>query len=226
MGILKRRTRKQEENGMQQEQIKKSGITFGLVAANIFVYLVFLALTRLSSKEYIDYIYMGGQCPDKVQQGEYWRLLTSVFMHMDFEHIFNNMFLLICAGPILEQAMGHIRYLVLYLLAGIGSSLFSVYHMISAGEGGVSVGASGAIFGVIAALLWVVIYHKGHYATLSGKGLVFLLAITFYSGLKSPGTDNWGHAGGLITGFLLAVLLYRKKRKPVDFDTENLYTRE
>ena len=145
-------------------------------------------------------------------------------MHFGFEHILNNMLVLICAGPILEKAMGHIKYLCLYLIAGVGGSTLSYVQMIARGKHEVSAGASGAIFGIIGALLWIVMIHKGRYESLTGKGLLFMIVISLYYGITSVDVDNWAHIGGLAMGFVLAIILYRKPRKAVDLSGENPYT--
>lgn len=106
----------------------------------------------------------------------------------------------------------------------------SYLQMLHSGDYAVAAGASGAIFGIIGALLWIVILHKGRYETLTGKGLLFMIVISLYYGISSGGVDNWGHIGGLIMGFLMGILLYRKKinsgekTKYVDFEGENPYT--
>ena len=145
-------------------------------------------------------------------------------MHFGFEHLLNNMLILLCAGPILEKALGYIKYTILYLLAGVGGSTLSYLQMLKSGDYAVSAGASGAIFGIIGALLWIVICHKGRYETLTGKGLLFMIVISLYYGVSTGGIDNWGHIGGLLMGFLMGILLYRKKGKAVDFNRENSYT--
>lgn len=211
---------------MQQEQRRKAYITIGLVIINVMVFLVLKLWSWVGNLDYNVIMDMGGVNSQYVQQGQYWRLLTAVFMHFDSEHILNNMLILACAGFILEDALGHIKYLVLYLLAGVGGSTLSYLQMLHSGEYAVAAGASGAIFGIIGALLWIVIRHKGRYETLTGGGLVFMIVISLYYGIKTGGVDNWGHVGGLAMGFILGIILYRKARKAVDFDSENLYTSE
>ena len=183
-------------------------VTVGFVAVNVLVYVILEILGR-----------MGAVWPPYVKQGEYWRLFTATFMHFGFEHILNNMLVLICAGPILEKAMGHIKYLCLYLIAGVGGSTLSYVQMTARGKYDVSAGASGAIFGIIGALLWIVMIHKGRYESLTGKGLLCM-----YYGITSVDVDNWAHVGGLAMGFVLAIFLYRKPRKAVDLSGENPYT--
>ena len=207
---------------MQEKSGKKPIITIALVIINVIVYLI---LEQLGSTEDTEFMLKKGAVyPPEILRGEYWRLFTAMFMHFGFEHILNNMFVFICAGPILAQGLGHVKYLILYLMAGMGGSTLSCLHMLQSGEYAVSAGASGAIFGIIGALLWIVIRHKGKYETLTGKGLVFMILITLYYGVSSKGVDNWGHIGGLLMGFVMAVILYRKPRKAVDLSEENPYT--
>lgn len=207
---------------MQQKQIKKSGVTIAFVVANILVFAVMELIGNTEDTNFM--VAAGAVWPPDVEQGQYWRLLTATFMHFGFEHILNNMLILACAGPILEDALGHLKYLVLYLLAGVGGSALSYLQMLHSGNYAVAAGASGAIFGIIGALLWIVIRHKGRYETLTGKGLLFMIVISLYYGISSGDVDNWGHIGGLIMGFLIGIILYRKPRKTVDFTDENPYT--
>ena len=209
---------------MERTREKKPVITVLLVAVNVIVYLILEMVGSTGDAEFM--MKMGAAWPPSILEGEYWRFLSSTFMHFSFEHILNNMLVLACAGAILEKALGHIKYLLLYLLAGVGGSVLSFFQMIYSGEYAVSAGASGAIFGIIGALLWIVIRHRGRYESLTGKGLVFMIVISLYYGISSGGVDNWGHIGGLLMGFILSMILYRKSRKTVAFDDESTYTYE
>jgi membrane associated rhomboid family serine protease len=140
-----------------------------------------------------------------VQNGEWWRLITSGFLHYGFLHIGLNMFSLYFAGSILEQVIGHWRFLLLYVVSGIAGSAGALYWSPNAA----TVGASGAIFGVLGALL--VLERRGHIGT-GGQvlGLIVLnLIITFaYSSSISVG----GHIGGLIAGILVMIGFLRFRR--------------
>lgn len=113
-------------------------VTVGFVAVNVLVYVILEILGNTENSEFM--VRMGAVWPPYVKQGEYWRLFTATFMHFGFEHILNNMLVLICAGPILEKAMGHIKYLCLYLIAGVGGSTLSYVQMIARGKYDVSAG--------------------------------------------------------------------------------------
>ena len=113
--------------------------------------------------------------------------------------------------PYLAAKDGGGLFLIIYLVSGIGGNLLSLYFGISAETYAVSAGASGAIFGLMGALLYVVIANRGRLGRLSGRGMLFMVILSLYFGFTSSGVDNWAHIGGLITGFVMAVILYRRK---------------
>ena len=149
-----------------------------------------------------------------VQEHEYYRLFTSMFLHFGMSHLLNNMVLLGALGWNLELETGKIKFLIIYLVSGLGGNLLSLYYdqSLPLGERAVSAGASGAIFGLMGALLYVVIANRGRLGRLSGRGMLFMIALSLYYGLTSTGVDNWAHIGGLVCGFILSVILYRPGR--------------
>lgn len=196
---------------MMKEYDKKPYITVSLAALNVLIFFVLeLMGDTVGDPEFM--IQMGAVWPEYVhERGEYWRFLTAAFLHFGFGHLLNNMVLLICSGPILERALGPLKFLLLYLCAGVGGNALSCMRRLIRGDYAVAAGASGAIFGIIGALLWVVIRNNGRYRTLNNKGLLFLIAVNLIYGFTTEGVDNGGHIGGLLTGFLLAMPLYTEK---------------
>lgn len=202
---------------------RKPIIVFLLIAINVLVFIVQEFMGDTTSSEFM--YYHGAIYPDLIHyDNEYWRLITATFMHFGFEHLLNNMLLLGCAGVILEDALGHIKFLILYLFAGIGGSTLSYLQMLKSGNFAVSAGASGAIFGIVGGLLWVAIRNKGRYGNISPSGMIVMIVLMLAYGVTTSGIDNWGHIGGLITGIILCVLLYRKAPEEVDFKEDNQYT--
>ena len=126
------------------------------------------------------------------------------------------MVLLGALGWNLEVEIGRIRFLIIYLVSGVGGNILSLYHDICTSDPAVSAGASGAIFGIMGALLYVVIANRGRLGRLSGRGMAVMVALSLYFGFTSSGVDNYAHIGGLICGFLLALLLYRGKRREME----------
>lgn len=174
---------------------------------------VFLILSLFGDTEDAVFMFQHGAMyePMVTQQHEFYRIFTSMFLHFGITHLLNNMVLLGALGWNLELEIGKMRFLVIYLVSGIGGNLLSLYFGISAETYAVSAGASGAIFGLMGALLYVVIANRGRLGRLSGRGMLFMVILSLYFGFTSSGVDNWAHIGGLITGFVMAVILYRRK---------------
>lgn len=187
--------------------------TVALIVINVAVFLI---LSAMGDTE--DAVFMmnhGGMYePLIVQEHEYYRLFTSMFLHFGMSHLLNNMVLLGALGWNLELETGKIKFLIIYLVSGLGGNLLSLYYdqSLPLGERAVSAGASGAIFGLMGALLYVVIANRGRLGRLSGRGMLFMVALSLYYGLTSTGVDNWAHIGGLVCGFILSVILYRPGR--------------
>ena len=194
-----------------KQEIKPFGVTCMFALINV---VVFLVLEIIGNTEDVTFMLDHGAIypVQIVQEHEYWRLLTATFMHFGFIHLLNNMVILITAGKILEHAMGHFKFAILYIFSGLGGSTLSFLQMWFSGDYAVAAGASGAIFGIIGALLWVVLRHKGRYETLTSRGLLVMIVLCLYYGVSTGGVDNWGHIGGLLGGFLLGILLYRRRR--------------
>ena len=179
--------------------------------------LCFLYLELQGSTENAGFMLAHGAmfAPLVVDHGQYYRLVTSVFMHFGVSHLLNNMLVLFVLGDNLERALGHVKYLILYLFSGIGANWISM--MIGNKDPMVvSAGASGAIFGVIGGLFYAVAVNKGRLEDLQTKQLAVMIVLSLYMGLTSSGVDNAAHVAGLILGILLGILLYRKPKKKMD----------
>ena len=188
---------------------KKAPCTIALIVLNaaVFIFLSFGGMTE-------DAYYMlqnGAMYVPLLKEGEYYRLFTSIFLHFGFSHLVNNMLMLGVMGWQLELVLGKVKFLLLYFAAGLCGNLLSAFAEIRTGEYAVSAGASGAIFGIIGALLYIALRNHGRIGTVSGQGILLMIALTLYYGFTSSGVDNFAHIGGLAAGFLLSVLLYRKK---------------
>ena len=188
-----------------QDLRKYSYCAVNLVLAAMQI-LVFILCTATGNKMYI-----AGRCGTDLvlAQGQYWRLLTSVFLHAGLSHLGSNLLVQILMGNAVERNLGHIRYLALYLLSGIGGNVISVLYDRAQGVNIYSVGASGAVFGVMGTLFVLII--RGRKKLRSGSSLLtraaFAVFYAVYSGFRNPYTDNAAHLGGLAFGVVLGVLL-------------------
>lgn len=197
--------------------MKKPVFTIFLVIINVSVFfgLSFIGMTEDASfmaehgAMYVPYV---------LERGEYYRIFTSMFLHFGFQHLMNNMVMLIAIGYTLENELGRVKFLILYLLSGVGGTFVSMYQDIHINEYAVAAGASGAIFGLIGATIYVALRNHGRVGSVSGRGLMFMAAVTLYYGYANGGVDNFAHIGGLVSGIMLAFLLYRKRKKEVGPD--------
>ena len=138
---------------------------------------------------------------------EYYRLVTSMLLHADIGHLVNNMILLYFGGEIVEKTIGSFRYLALFFISGICGNLLSAVYELTTGNFYYSFGASGAVFGLIGGLLYLVITKKGRAAQISIQRMLLMIIFSLYSGFRSVMVNNAAHLGGLISGFLLTFLL-------------------
>lgn len=197
----------------------KAPCTVLLVAANV---IVFLVLSFQGMTENAGFMLQHGAMyvPYVIGKGEYYRLFTSMFLHFGYDHLFNNMIALAAMGWNLELDIGKIKFLIVYFVSGLAGNILSAWWDIQTGSMVVSAGASGAIFGIIGALLYVAIRNRGRIGEISGRGLVAMVVLTLYYGFTSGGVDNMAHIGGLAAGFLSGVLLYRKRNDKYSPDIE------
>jgi membrane associated rhomboid family serine protease len=181
-------------------------VTFILIGINVGVFVLQLALGSGFSPQ-SDWIFENGALwGPLVADGEWWRLITSAFLHGNLLHIGMNMLVLWIIGPPLEDYLGHGRYALVYLVSGLAGAAGALLWSPNA----VTVGASGAIWGIMGAALLLEarrIYVFGGQA----MGLVlFNLVFTFLI----PGISIGGHIGGLVGGGLCALALTSLRRTP------------
>ena len=177
--------------------------------ATIFIFLLNL-VGFIVTEIYGDKIYDSFACNAYMvnKMHEYYRLLTSNYLHFGWDHFFNNMVVFLILGSSLEKVIGSIRYMILYTGAGIAGSVISVSYYSMTGQNVLSAGASGAIFGLVGALAAVFLFCKDQRQRFDGFGIFLMIAGSLYHGFQSGTTDNAAHIGGCIAGFILSILLY------------------
>lgn len=189
------------------EAMRREWVTDALLAANVTVWLLMVVngVDALFPGA-VELLGWGANYPPLTRGGEWWRLLSSVFVHAGLIHLAFNSYALLLAGRTVERVFGHAGYLLLYLFAGLTGSAASTIF-----SGAVSVGASGAIFGVFGALLAFLLRRRSLIPGAVFKGLRSLV-LTFVLfnvafGFAMPGIDNAAHLGGLAGGFVAGLLL-------------------
>jgi rhomboid protease GluP len=187
-------------------------VTWILLAIIVVVFLVEMLAGGSTNSEVL--VRMGAKVTPLVAAGEYWRLFTSMFLHIGWMHLLFNSYALFAIGTGLEQLYGHWRFLTIYLLSGLFGSLFSYAFSDS-----LSAGASGAIFGIVGAQAAFFLLHRERLGAWGRSRLMntaIFVAINLVWGFTQAGIDNMAHIGGLLSGFALGwALAPRYKLDPV-----------
>ena len=184
---------------------KENLLTTGFVAINIFLFIVSVFSGDLLYNE-------GAFSLWHLQRGGGWhRLITSMFLHADVDHLAGNMLMLYMAGGLVEKYMGNLRFAALYFFSGISGNLLYAAYEYAGGRYVESIGASGAVFGVIGALIVIVARHRGRYAGITIGRIGLMAAYMIYMGLRTSNVNNAAHIGGLFGGMILAALMRRRR---------------
>lgn len=195
-----------DNNITEQKNTNNAVVTYAIMAVNIIMFIISVIL----SGNFFDIdtnvlIRLGAKYNPAIQQGQWFRLITCMFLHGGIVHIAANMYSLYAIGPFVEKLYGKYRYMCIYFVCGIVSSLcsflFSDY---------VSIGASGAIFGLLGIVFVFALKERKRI----GKGflmnIVSVVVMNLIIGISLPGIDNFAHLGGLLSGVALGFLLKLK----------------
>lgn len=185
-------------------RVPRADVTRGLVVINsaVFALLAFMSMNPMQISSDL-LIRFGGNFAPLVQKGEAWRFFTALFLHGGLLHVGLNMLALHQAGQIVERLFGRAGFLTIYVIAGLLGNAASLWWK----PGPVSVGASGAIFGVYGALLAYLLRQRGSVPTEVFRemrsGTLGFIGYSLFAGFSIPGIDNAAHLGGLVGGLLL-----------------------
>lgn len=185
---------------LDAENIREARITLALIFINIFSFIAFNIILPN------EFIFAFVQINVKILKNyEYWRLFTSMFLHADVFHIFSNMIALLLFGAAVENNYTKFEYLIIYFISGLIGNLFSLFLL---PLNTISLGASGAIFGLIGAAFILFAIDGDKFLLFLG---LFYLAYFIFSSF-APGINLWAHLFGLIGGIFFGYLFFRKKR--------------
>jgi len=156
--------------------------------------------------------------PVVISNNEWWRLLTSMFLHGSFMHFLGNAFIgLYVLSGALEKLVGSKKFALIYFISGIGAGLLVTFT-----SSALTIGASGAIFGALGSLLYIGIYRKDMMSVKDFQSIKGLVMFNIFFTFLTPGISIGGHIGGIVTGFLLSYLLI--KNKPIEKEYVYTYT--
>lgn len=213
----------QREQHARYEQIRylfslPTPITYLLIGVIVAVYIWCLSIDHSLLGKWDsaprDSIYMGANWPPPIHaEGQWWRTLSSVFLHGGLLHIGFNAYALYVLGPMVERLSGGARYFILIVAAGLGGAVASLVW-----SDAPSVGISGSIFGLVGALLGIIRKFRDELpdqmAISIRRGMIQIALINLGIGLVHPMIDNAAHIGGFVTGFVVASLMQSRLRAP------------
>lgn len=199
------------EKRPELEEIKKEPVTVLLILINT---LIFLVVEFTGGSENGQHMLECGAAyaPLILGQGQWYRMFSSMFLHFGAPHLINNMLVLFVLGQRLEPVTGKIKFFLIYIFGGLGGNMLSLFSDMYAGNTSLSAGASGAVFAVMGGMIYVIIRHRGRVADLTVRQMLIMAAFSLYFGFASEGVDNVAHIGGLLSGFLIAVILYHPRK--------------
>lgn len=196
-----------EELKYKLNQVTKGVFAFVFINVIIFAICTFTG-SLLYNKGYTGYAYFH-------YKKEWYRLVTSLFLHQDMEHLVSNMMILYFAGEIVEKASSTAYSVFLYFFCGISGNLVSVAYEIITQDYSKSIGASGAVFGYLGALISFVIYKRIRNENMSIPRVIGAVFISLYAGFSNSRVNNAAHIGGLISGLIVGMIYCIVKEKLV-----------
>lgn len=180
-------------------------VTYAILGLTVLVYVLQLASLFFigAPAPGLDWLELyGARINELIRAGQIWRFFTPALLHASPPHILFNMYALLSFGSGLERHFGHGRFLSLYVLAAFSGNVLS---FLFASDNGYSVGASTAVFGLVAAE-GVFLYQNrallGRQFSSAIGNIIFVVVINLFFGLAASGIDNWGHIGGLLGGLI------------------------
>ncbi|MBQ9319149.1 MAG: rhomboid family intramembrane serine protease [Bacilli bacterium] len=196
----------QEENKKVEEIFskKKPIVTYSLIAINIIIYAIMGIIGKNLIEMNPNFLYKYGALVNKsqmVNNFDYLRIVSSIFLHGGLIHLLCNMYTLYVIGPQVESFFGKVKYILIYLISGICGNLLSMLFL---ADNHVSIGASGAIFGLLGAIVYFGYHYRVYLGTVIKSQIIPLIVVNLFIGYMVSGINNTAHIGGLIGGVLAA----------------------
>jgi rhomboid protease GluP len=191
---------------IRNENFKQYINAYPVVATLITINLAVFIMTLIPNLKY-EIFYYGMSVNGLIAQGEWWRLITAMFLHGGWMHILFNMFSLFLFGPELEKIAGKMRFMAIYFLSGIGGGLATLAVQ---DPGYASVGASGAIFGIFGAFGAILVRYRNSLPQLR-QIILPIIVISVIMTFLQTGVNATSHIGGLATGFVIGLFFFKPK---------------
>lgn len=193
---------RQPASGLQAYR-KQFPVITTILALQIMIF--FVMTLNGGTTDYDVLIRFGAKVNGLINEGEWWRLITPIFIHIGLMHLLFNSFALYIFGPTAEWLFGRFWFILFYVFAGVGGNIASYFF----NPGSISAGASGAIYGLFGMYVYLFLGAKRFVDPDTGKGILVLVAINLVLSF-SQGIDLAAHLGGLVSGFLMTAILIKK----------------
>lgn len=184
--------------------IKRSPVNFSFLTI-IIVYFIIITLNG-GTTDIETLVKFGAFFPPFISEfGQYYRYITSIFIHIGVMHLFFNSYALYIFGTQIERLMGHKKYFLFFLITGLGGNIATyIFNFVS-----VSAGASGSLFGLLGAFFYLIIYHKNMLTNEGKSSILRLLGINLLITVIVPNISITAHFGGFIIGFLASYIFIK-----------------
>lgn len=197
--------KKNEKRSKMAEKIfsyKMPSITYIIIGICVFLFIMMYIFGN-GSESTSTLIKFGANYDLLTKSGEYYRLFTCMFLHIGIWHLLCNMYSLYIIGKEIENLYGKSKYLVIYVLSGLCGSILSIAFS----HNTISAGASGAIFGLLGALLYFGYYYRTYLGATIRSSIIPVIILNLIIGLLTPGISNSAHIGGLVGGILVSMMV-------------------
>lgn len=183
-------------------------VTWSIILLNLIMYVISSVLSGNPFTMDINVLnLLGAKNNELIMSGQYYRFITCMFLHGSIIHIASNMYSLYCVGYMVEKIYGRVKYIFIYFLSGVISSYVSFWF-----SDATSVGASGAIFGVLGAVLVFSFRFKNKIGKELFANIIAVIVLNIFIGISMTNIDNFAHIGGLISGIIISAILGVNKR--------------
>ena len=197
-----------------EDFLKTYPVTAVLFLVNAALFLVSEFMGTPGNTETV--LRLGASYTPYISDGQYWRLITSCFLHFGIGHLVNNMIALAAVGSILEKWLGHVRYFIFYMIAGLSGSILTYAVELLNREESVSAGASGAIFGLIGIYAVILLRNRSQFGRNTVLRVVFGVTLAVLPGFYNKGISLTAHLGGLLAGIAMGLTVKRPGRSRRD----------
>ncbi len=193
-----------QEKRKKSEKVFSFGkplVTYFLIGINAILYLLLEFNGGSQTTETL--LQFGAKYNPAIMDGEWWRIFTSMFLHIGLIHFLSNMLFLYYFGSLAERIYGSTRFVIIYLLAGIGGGIASFAFVTN-----ISAGASGALYGMFGAFIYFGMFYRNMFYQTIGKNILVVLALNIGLGFVIPQLDMVAHLGGLVAGIIAAAIVH------------------